>query len=125
MTTPHNNTPTSIAAANAIRGHEGTMLAMVYTAIYVSGKEGLTREEITEETGIGGDTVRPRVVTLVTHGMVREDGVRKTRAGRDAAVLVAVREGGGVSGMGTTLAIGNGANLMNDTALTRPRVMIG
>lgn len=50
---------------------------------------GLTREELSDRTGLAGDTVRPRVVELIAGGWVVEsEQTRQTRAGNAAALVL-------------------------------------
>jgi predicted transcriptional regulator len=84
----HNNTETSIAAAEAIRPFSGRGRLAVYQSLE---NRPQTREELTESTGLNGDTVRPRVAELLQRGMVRENGERATQSGRMAKVLEVVR----------------------------------
>ncbi len=83
--------PTSRAAAESVEpataaAHRRRVLE------YVSNRhDGATREEIELATGLSGNTVRPRVVELIHAGSLRESNVtRKTRSGRNAAVLLRV-----------------------------------
>jgi hypothetical protein len=89
---PHNGTPTSKAAAESLSAESTyTIRETIYRFIASSG-DGATREEIEEALGIGGNTVRPRVRELLAAFRLREYGERKTRSGRNAAVLTANRK---------------------------------
>jgi len=58
-------------------------------AIRAAGCTGLTRDEITDKTGIRPNTVRPRVVELMARGRVaRATFTRPTCCGRQAEVLI-------------------------------------
>jgi len=84
---PHNGTPTSREAALSIRRALPALEQRVL--VYIASRaDGCTREEIGDALHMGGDTVRPRVAELLARELVREDGERKTRSGRPAAVLV-------------------------------------
>jgi predicted ArsR family transcriptional regulator len=49
--------------------------------------EGLTRDEIAANTGISPNTVRPRIVELVTLGLVSDERIKRlTETGSPAAV---------------------------------------
>lgn len=82
---------TSFAAAEALTEDRLNRLeAAVYEAILNSGSHGLTREEIEAETGLPGNTVRPRVKTLLERERIYPASfTRKTRSGREAEVLKA------------------------------------
>jgi hypothetical protein len=55
---------------------------------------GLTREEIEQVTGLGGNTIRPRVKELIGGGMLVEtDRTRTTKRGSRAAVIEATAHG--------------------------------
>lgn len=86
---------TSQAAAESILPTAGSILGKVLRALRVS-LTGRTNDELQVELGIGGSTIRPRVVDLVARGLVKDSGYKRpTRTGRDAVVWVAVvrREG--------------------------------
>jgi hypothetical protein len=56
--------------------------------------EGLTRDQIAEETGISPNTVRPRIVELVTLGLVSDERItRLTVTGSPAAVCEVTEKG--------------------------------
>lgn len=82
---------TSKAAAESMRKCAAFQRGQVYDAICDAGVHGLTREEIEAETGLPGNSVRPRVVELIEGGMIKSaDEKRRTASGRRAEVLVAV-----------------------------------
>lgn len=86
---PHNGTPTSIAAADSITESADTLRARVLAYVVSRGAMGATREEIEVGTGIGGNTVRPRVRELIRDLRLVESGLmRSTCSGRLAVVLV-------------------------------------
>jgi DNA-binding Lrp family transcriptional regulator len=84
---PHNGTPTSIDAAEAI--HDASTLRATVLAAIEAAPNGLTREELEKATGLSGNTVRPRVWELLRAGRITACGCRPTASGRAAAVLVA------------------------------------
>lgn len=79
---PHNGTQTSRAAAVAVEasGKATTDRAKVLECIKRAGERGITRADIQATTGIGGDTVRPRVHELL--------GKQKDKAGLYPAPLI-------------------------------------
>ena len=89
---PHNNTATSIAAADAIAGDMGRLELLVLRCVI--GLGNATTEELEEALSLPGNTVRPRIWTLRQKGFVRElEGTRSTKSGRQAQVHVATPEG--------------------------------
>jgi hypothetical protein len=83
----HNGTPTSRAAAKKHRQHAAVQRSRVLAAI-IMAKDGATREELEGVTGLGGNSIRPRVRELIRAGLLKETGdTRKTRAGIAASVL--------------------------------------
>lgn len=88
---PHEDTPTSIAAALEIAPVAATLREQVFSAIAKAGAWGMTDEEIGDQLHMGGNTVRPRRRELVLLARVSDSNqVRKTRSGRGASVWVAV-----------------------------------
>lgn len=87
----HNGTPTSFAAGAMIQGSAATMRETILQAIRAASFAGLTREEIERQTGLQGNTVRPRVSELLAAGAITPSGeIRRTASNRPAEVLVAV-----------------------------------
>lgn len=84
---PHNNVPTSIAAADSLSPDK----AETYRArilMFVQERGNATRDEIEAGTGIAGNTIRPRVDELKKRGqLIETDEQRSTRSGRKAFVL--------------------------------------
>ena len=80
---------TSKEAARAIEGGpRNRARAAVLEAIRAAS--GITAEKISEVTGIGGDTVRPRIVELVALNLIRDSKKTSlTRSGRNAVCWVA------------------------------------
>lgn len=91
LAAPHNGTPTSKAAAEEIKPSRDTLRQQVLEAIQLWERHGATREELEHLTGLSGNTIRPRVVELVSAGAVVEPAgrTRKTKGGRQAQVLLA------------------------------------
>ncbi len=82
---------TSKAAADAMANHVVKARLRILDAIKAAGIHGLTRQQITEQTNICGDSVRPRCVELIEAGLITpSDEIRRTVTGRAAEVLVAV-----------------------------------
>lgn len=79
------HSPTSVAAATAIRAATPTLREAVYAII--RDRHGLTDEEGAELLGMSLNTYRPRRIELVELGAVIDTTqTRKTRAGRQATV---------------------------------------
>ena len=90
LTAPHNGSPTSRAAAEAITLTAGTLRALVMTYIRDQGEHGATRQEIEDALQISGDTIRPRCKELLAMGLIHATtATRPTVAGRSAVVLEA------------------------------------
>lgn len=87
----HNNTPTSMAAADSVQPHVESLRDRVLAAIRAAGFCGLTRDEAERATGLAGNTVRPRISELLAAGHIVPSGeIRRTKSNRPAEVLVAV-----------------------------------
>lgn len=85
----HNHTATSQAAAESVKGSAALLRERIAVAVKYAGHAGLTRDEITDKTGISPNTVRPRVVELLAQGRIaRAAFTRPTRSGRQAEVLI-------------------------------------
>lgn len=73
MNLPHNGTATSKAAAKRM-AKQPTKVQQdnlaILEALYRWRETGLTREELTVQTAISQNSLRPRVVTLVERGYV-------------------------------------------------------
>jgi hypothetical protein len=88
---PHNGTRTSEAAARSL-SNTAQQLAAIH-ALVLSRMDGLTRQEIEDATGLGGDTARPRIWSLLKSGhLIQTEQTRATRSGRQAFILVGVRK---------------------------------
>lgn len=86
---PSTGTRTSIAAAASLSPEKiDTDRAVVLKAVQDS-PAGLTREEIENVTGLSGNTVRPRVNSLIKDGVLAEHGERRTSSNRMASVVIA------------------------------------
>lgn len=84
------HSPTSVAAALAIRSDAQRLRDAVFAAIREAGADGLTDEEGILQTGIAASTYRPRRGELVAYTRVRDSGkTRRTHSGRQAVVWVA------------------------------------
>lgn len=80
---------TSLAAAQRMRYSARDLRALVFAAVHRAGIHGLTRQEIEAETGLAGNTVRPRVLELIHRGLVTtSDEVRPSTSHRSCEVLV-------------------------------------
>ena len=84
---PHNGVHTSIKAARNIAPKVGSIGAKVMDYMRSRDEYGATLEEIELNTGISGNTVRPRMKTLRERGQVVDAGfTRPTRSDNDAIV---------------------------------------
>ncbi len=87
MYTPHNRRATSRAAAKRIKPMVPGQKKTIFDLILSVGRNGLTAEQISDETGISGDSVRPRLLCLEKDGRIMRSGrTRKTRARREAEI---------------------------------------
>ena len=77
---------TAHAAAASITPFLGPLRVALVSAIWTLG--GATSEEITEATGIQRVSVSPQLRPLQRMGVIRENGTRKGRNGRDSIVWV-------------------------------------
>lgn len=81
---------TAHAAAREIDDVQPTQRARLLAFIQSRGDEGATDQEACDALRMDPSSVRPRRVELIEQGKVSDSGrVRKTRAGREAAVWVA------------------------------------
>ena len=77
---------TSLDAALEIAGVAGTLRRRVYDLLLES-EAGATDEEMQMILDLGGNTLRPRRIELVTADLVYDSGeTRKTKSGRKATV---------------------------------------
>jgi hypothetical protein len=84
------HSPTSVAAAEAIRAAMPALRRRVLDALGDSGERGLTDEEGIDGTGLSPSTYRPRRVELCERGLCRDSGrTRRVRSGKAAVVWVA------------------------------------
>lgn len=77
------HSPTSKAAAEAIKPTAGTLRAAVLELLKAKGP--LTDEQIADALEMNPSTARPRRIELKRAGLIREAGTAKTKSGRDAA----------------------------------------
>lgn len=90
----HSGGDASIRASVQIRPHVAKLRALVLLCVAKAGERGATRDEIELESGLAGNTVRPRVVELLRSGTIRADGFRANGRGRKCEVLRLVTGGG-------------------------------
>lgn len=84
------HSPTSVAAAEAIRAAMPALRRRVLDALTEAGDRGLTDEEGIDTTGLSPSTYRPRRVELCERGQAKDSGrTRKVRSGKQAVVWVA------------------------------------
>jgi hypothetical protein len=86
--TPSNGTPTSDAAACKMSGARASKIGAKLMAYMQSrGDYGATLQEAELDTGISGNTIRPRMLTLRKRGQVVDaEKYRKTLDGNNAVV---------------------------------------
>lgn len=85
---PSQPTPTSVAAADAIKPDAGRLRRIVYEWLLAHGPA--TDEEIIAGTGLSPNTARPRRIELVQSGQVLDSGTtKKTASGRQAVAWTA------------------------------------
>lgn len=84
------NSPTSKAAADAIREHAPNQREKVFLCILENGTKGRTDEEIATKMNIPLQSVNPRRGELVKLGhIIDSKRVRRTKGGRPASVWIA------------------------------------
>lgn len=84
---------TSAQALDSIQPCVSGLERTVLDAVRSAGPEGLTRDGISAETGMLIQTVCGRVLHLIQLNLIVElERTRKTRSGRNAAVLVAISQ---------------------------------
>lgn len=89
MGIPHNNTDTSIAAANSKRGSAVTDRRVIFDHIEKAGAVGCTCDAIEGQLSMLHQTVSARLKDLRDSGSIIDSGQRrKTRTGRDARVYI-------------------------------------
>lgn len=91
---PSNGTLTSDAAAlKMVGGRASKIGAKVLAYMIGRGRYGATLQEAETDTGIPGDTLRPRMLTLRKRGQVVDSGLyRQTLGGNNAVVWVVADE---------------------------------
>ena len=91
---PSNGTPTSDAAALKMSGARASKIgARIMAYMGERGRYGATLQEAETDTGISGNTLRPRMLTLRKRGQVVDSGLyRKTLDGNNAVVWVVADE---------------------------------
>lgn len=88
---PHASKSTSRDAFRANRPRQGSQRDRAYRAILAAGRTGMTRAEITAETGILYASISSVVAGLITANLVVETTeTRPTPTGSAAHVLVAI-----------------------------------
>lgn len=100
-TAPHNGTATSKAAARAIvkTGGATTGRYMVLKMLAAPRwRDGATREDVEDTTGLITQSACPRIKDLVNDGLVKVIGERKLRSGRNGDVYAITPAG--VAAMG-------------------------
>lgn len=83
------HSPTSVAAATAIKPTAGTLRERVLDFLLEFGPH--TDEQIQDALAMPASTQRPRRVELCRAGLVEQVGEARTRSGRKAVVWGAVR----------------------------------
>lgn len=82
--TPHQ---TRQAAGASIQRAAPKLRAKVFAAVRQAGAEGVTADEVEVLTGMGGNTVRPRLMELAEEARImRAPRLKPTRSGRLAVV---------------------------------------
>ena len=91
---PSNGTPTSNAAAlNMTTARASQIGAKLMAYMAGRGRYGATLQEAEMDTGINGNTLRPRMLTLRKRGQVVDSGqYRKTLDGNNAVGWVVADE---------------------------------
>lgn len=82
---------TSRAGAVAILPKVGTRRRQVYDSILSAGRLGATDEEGQLRLRMNGNTYRPRRGELARVNLIEQSSTRRTGAGQDAVVWVAVQ----------------------------------
>lgn len=87
---PHNETPTSKAAAASIEPSKGSLQHDVWRYIKLRGGYGATAQEVEHGLAVAGNTVRPRLRELEEMQLIQKtDNKRRTDSGREAVVYIA------------------------------------
>lgn len=91
---PHEQTPTSAAAASSMRGSAQPIRDQVLKLIVASGYSGRTDDELEELLGMRHQTISARRRELVLLGEIIDSGLtRKTRSGRQATRWIGAEVG--------------------------------
>lgn len=86
------HSPTSRHAAERAARNAPTLRTRILAAFEAAGPRGLTDDEGISQTGIAGNSYRPRRIGLTTEGRLRDSGrTRPTATGAAATVWTAVR----------------------------------
>ena len=86
---------TSQAAASRVADESSaTQNRQILRALWQSGINGCTRDELQTQCEMSGDSVRPRCKGLMARGLMEvSDEIRQTAKGRSAEVLVLSAKG--------------------------------
>lgn len=86
----HQNTDTSVSAANAIAPNLGRLQRMAQSAICDAGARGLTADELAARLEMDRWSIQPRTSELRRTGIIRDSGQRRPNAtGKLAIVWIA------------------------------------
>ncbi len=89
---PHNNTPTSKAAAQSIARQAPNLRVLVLSHIERCGHHGATADEVCQALDMWPQSATPRINELAKSGDIVNSGrTRPTRSGRNAIVWIAAR----------------------------------
>lgn len=86
----HGGNPESVEANESIAGEKYQLRERVLAFIKGRGDVGATCDEMEQELGLRLHTISARCTELLKSERVTRSGVRKTRSGRNASVLVAL-----------------------------------
>ena len=93
MIPAQSHSETSVAAAELIEPHAGSLRAQVLDCIRKFSPLGITDDGIQQALGMNPSTQRPRRIELVAAGLVADSGrTRNTISGRQATIWVAVNK---------------------------------
>lgn len=90
----HGGNPESVEAHDSIKNIKAKMRARVLATIRQRGVRGMTSDEAEVALGLSHQSVSARFTELKAEGSIVPSGERRaTRSGRNAAVMVAARQG--------------------------------
>lgn len=82
---------TSRQAANSVTPILPELEALVLKSLRAAGRNGMTLDELVDDTGLDKVTVSPRLKPLCRKDLAKAEGTRLGKAGRQQTIWIAVK----------------------------------